>query len=79
MIASGKKVAVIIISSLDAQSYLLYNLDNIKDGCSMSFSDLLFYHLLRGNPCHSVKDIPVHVDKETVVKKLTVKVGWYYN
>ena len=39
----------------------------------MSFSDLLFYHLLRGNPCHSVKDI--HVDKETVVNKLTVKQG----
>ena len=77
MMASGKNVAVEIISSLDAQSYVLYNLDNIKDGCSMSFSDLLLYNLLRGNHCHSVKDI--HVDKETVVNKLTVKVGWYYN
>ena len=77
MMASGKNVAVEIISSLDAQSYVLYNLDNIKDGCSMSFSDLLLYHLLRGNHCHSVKDI--HVDKETVANKLTVKVGWYYN
>ena len=40
MMASGKKVAVKIISSLAAQSYVLYNLENIKDGCSMSFSDL---------------------------------------
>ena len=43
----------------------------------MIATTLLFYHLLRGNPCHSVKDI--HIDKVTVVNKLTVKVGWYYN
>ena len=42
MMASGKKVAVKIISSLDALSYVLHNLDKIKDGCSMSFSDLFF-------------------------------------
>ena len=40
MMASGKKVALKIISSLAAQSYVLYNLENIKDGCSMLFSDL---------------------------------------
>ena len=36
MMGSGENVAVEIISSLDALSYVLYNLDNIKDGCSMS-------------------------------------------
>ena len=36
MMASGNSVAVKIISSLDALSYVLYNLDNIKDGCSVS-------------------------------------------
>ena len=72
MMASGKKVAVRVISSLAAQSYVLYNLETIKDGCRMLFSDLLFYHL-REHPCHSIRDI----DKETVIKQLTVKVGWY--
>ena len=34
MMASGKKAAVKIFSSLVAQSYALHNIDNIKDGCS---------------------------------------------
>ena len=43
MMAPGKKVAVKSSAAWMhiAQSYLLYNLDNIKDGGSMSFSDLL--------------------------------------
>ena len=73
MMASRKNIAVKITSSLAAQSYVLYNLENVKDGCSMSFSDLLFYHL-REHRCHSFKDM--HVDKVTVVNNLIVKVGW---
>ena len=74
MMASGKKVAVRVTSSLAAhsQSYVLYNLETIKDGCKMLFSDLLFHHL-RGHPCHSIRDL----DKEAVIKQLNVKVGWY--
>ena len=72
MMASRKNVAVQITSSLAAQSYVLYNLENVKDGCSMSFSDQLFYHL-REHRCHLFKDM--QVNKVTVVNKLIVKVG----
>ena len=66
MMASGKKVAVRVIR------VIFYNLETIKDGCKMLFSDLLFHHL-RGHTCHSIRDL----DKEAVIKQLNVKVGWY--
>ena len=77
MMASVNKVALKSISSLDALSYVLYNLDTIKYGCSKSFSDLFFTICSEGILVTWSKTYMV--DKEIVVNKLTVKVGWYYN